>query len=370
MQAVPFSDLTSVLAPYREELNQAVCRVLESGRFVLGPEIEAFESEFARYCGATHCVGVGNGLDALSLILQALDIGPGDEVVVPAHTFIATWLAVSRLGATPVPVDVTEDGFNIDSGQIEAAISPRTRAIVVVHLYGQPVDMQPVLRLAKARGLYVVEDAAQAHGARYYGCPVGACGDAAAFSFYPGKNLGAAGDGGAVTTSDARIAERVRKLRNYGSSTKYHHEVHGMNSRLDEVQAAWLRVRLQHLDEENAMRRHTVLRYRHRLAGLNLMFPEAPTGVESVWHLLVIRHVERDLLQQTLRAKGIEALIHYPIPCHKQRAYEGRAWPVLPGAESLAREVLSLPMWAGMTDETVDRVADAVIGFTAVAHRA
>jgi dTDP-4-amino-4,6-dideoxygalactose transaminase len=306
--------------------------------------LAAFEQEFAAYCGARHCIGVANGLDALHLILRAYAIGPGDEVIVPSNTFIATWMAVSQTGATPVPVEPDERTHNINPEKIEAAVTPRTRAIMPVHLYGQPADMDPILAIAARHGLKVIEDAAQAHGARYKGRRTGALGDAAGFSFYPGKNLGALGDGGAITTQDDELAARLKKLRNYGSTVKYEHEVLGFNSRLDELQAAVLRVKLAGLDADNRARQVVANEYLRQLAGSGLTLPFVPDWAEPVWHLFVVRSANRDLLQRQLRESGVECLIHYPKPCHRQAAYQDQPWPPMALTERLQSEVLSLPM--------------------------
>ena len=345
--SVPFLDLVTPHAELGAELEAAFRRVLASGWYVLGSEVEAFESEFAAYCGAGHCVGVANGLEALTLALQGFGIGPGDEVIVPANTYIASWLAVTHAGATPVPIEPVESTHNLDPDRIAAAITPRTRAIMAVHLYGQPADMDPIVALARERGLKVIEDCAQAHGARYRGRRAGTLGDAAGWSFYPGKNLGALGDGGAVTTSDPDLADRVRVLRNYGSRVKYRNEVPGFNSRLDELQAALLRVKLTRLDDWNARRRELAAFYLRSLAATpGLVLPVVPSWAEPVWHLFVVRHPRRDAFQSELARRGIGTMVHYPIPPHRQEAYaslkigEGR----FPLAERLAVEVLSLPM--------------------------
>lgn len=364
MSGVAFLDLARVNRPHEGAIKRAVQRVIESGRYVLGQETEAFEREFADYCGVAHCVGVGNGLDALSLILRGYDIGPGDEVIVPSTTFIATWLAVSHAGATPVPVEPDERSCNLDPARIEAAITPRTRAIIAVHLYGQPADMEPICRLARRHGLHVIEDAAQAHGARYRGRRVGALGDAAAFSFYPGKNLGALGDAGAITTDDDLLAARVRKLRNYGSTLKYVHELAGVNSRLDEIQAAVLRTKLPHLDQENVARGNVAVQYLQALSGSGLKLPcpdpAGDAGGRSVWHLFVVRSARRDLLQAQLQQRGIGSLVHYPIACHQQAAYAGMRWPALPLAERWQHEVLSLPIAPYLEPDEVAAVVDAI----------
>lgn len=353
---VPFLDLHAAYAELREEIDQAVARVLESGWFLLGEELEAFESAWAQYCGTRYAVGVGNGLDALHLILRALDVGPGDEVLVPSHTFVATWLAVSQIGARPVPVEVDPATYNMDPERLEAAITPRTRAVIPVHLYGQPVDIDPILDLARRRGLRVVEDAAQAHGARYRGKRVGGLGDAAAWSFYPGKNLGALGDGGAVTTDDFEIADRIRRLRNYGSRVKYQHEIEGVNSRLDEIQAAVLRVRLGRLDEWNARRSAVAKVYREELSGTALVLPTVPAWAEPVWHLFVVRSELRDGFRSRLATAGVETLIHYPVPPHLQTCYArlGHSRGALPISESLASRVLSLPIGPHLQSDSLE----------------
>lgn len=343
---VPFLDLHAAYLELKPEIDAAIARVLESGWYILGPEVEAFEAEWAAYCEAQHAVGVANGLDALHLALLAMGVGPGDEVIVPSHTFIATWLAVSRCGATPVPVEPVEATYNIDPARIEAAITPRSKVILPVHLYGQPADLDPILAIARKHGLRVLEDAAQAHGARYKGSRIGAHGDAVAWSFYPGKNLGALGDGGAVTTNDSEIADRIRVLRNYGSRVKYVNEVKGFNSRLDPIQAAVLRVKLRVLDEWNGRRSRFAQQYLEGLSGSGLVLPQAPAWADPVWHLFVVRHPEREAMLERLNKSGIGALIHYPIPAHLQDAYaelqlnEG----TFPVAEKLAKEVVSLPM--------------------------
>jgi len=339
-----FLNLKRANAPHEAAIQLAIQGVLDSGWYILGKETEAFESEFAAYCGAKHCIGVANGLDALSLILRASDIGAGDEVIVPSNTFIATWLAVSQVGATPVPVDPDSSTHNMDPGLLESVLSTRTRAIIPVHLYGQPADMSPINSFARKHGLLVVEDAAQAHGAEYCGKRAGVLGDAAGFSFYPGKNLGALGDAGAITTNDTALADRLRKLRNYGSSIKYCHEFQGVNSRLDEVQAAVLRVKLPHLDSENARRRELAGQYRQGLASSKLILPEALPYVDPVWHLFVIRTAHRNALHAALRAANIGCMVHYPTACHLQAAYANRTWPKLPVAERFQHEVLSLPL--------------------------
>lgn len=359
---IPFLDLKSTNLELEAEFHDALQRVLESGWLILGNEVSTFEAEYARYCNATACVGVANGLDALGLTLRAMDIGPGDEVIVPSNTYIATWLAVSQVGATPVPVEPLPTTYNIDHNQIETAITPRTKAIIPVHLYGQPADMDPILVIARKHGLRVLEDGAQAHGARYKGQRLGAHGDATAWSFYPGKNLGAIGDAGAVTTNDSALADRIRVLRNYGSRVKYHNEVIGYNSRLDELQAALLRVKLRNLDKWNSRREEIARQYLSAFAGANLILPYVPDWATPVWHLFVVRHGRRDVFKERLEERGVATMVHYPIPPHLQPAYAPLKLAVgsLPISETLHQEVLSLPMGPSMTDEQVAAVVEAV----------
>ncbi|MBC7994579.1 MAG: DegT/DnrJ/EryC1/StrS family aminotransferase [Rhizobacter sp.] len=359
---IEFLSLKRVNAPHEAGIRQAIQRVIDSGWYILGQETEAFEREFAEYCGAKHCISVANGLDALHLVLRAYDIGAGDEVIVPSNTFIATWLAVSQAGATPVPVEPDAGTFNLDPALIEAAITPRTRAIMPVHLYGQPADMDPINAIARKHGLRVIEDAAQAHGARYKGKRAGSLGDAAGFSFYPGKNLGALGDGGAITTSDDTLAATLRKMRNYGSSVKYRHDIPGVNSRLDEMQAAVLRVKLSHLDSENATRRALAAEYLQALRGGPVVLPTVLADTEPVWHLMVVQSEQREALQAQLTRREVGSMVHYPIACHQQKAYAGSAWPALPIAERLQHQVLSLPISPYLTSAEVRTVADAVRG--------
>lgn len=355
---VPFLDLKNLHTDMRQELRDAFERVLDSGWFILGKEVEAFEAEFASYCGVRHCVGVGNGLDALHLILKAYGIGPGHEVIVPSNTFIATWLAVSYVGATPIPVEPDERTYNIDPAGIEAAMTPRTKAIIPVHLYGYTADLDAINGVAARYGIPVIEDAAQAHGAVYKGKRTGALGNAAAFSFYPGKNLGALGDGGAITTNDADLAERVRVLRNYGSSVKYHNEVKGCNSRLDELQAALLRVKLKRLDAWNQSRRRVAEKYLAALTDCDLILPFSEDPGRHVWHLFVVRCRRRQDLLNRLASAGVGAMIHYPIPPHLQGAYKdlGYSTGAFPMAERIHAEVLSLPMGPHIQEDQVDCV--------------
>jgi dTDP-4-amino-4,6-dideoxygalactose transaminase len=362
VRPVRFLDLGQAYRELKPELDAAVARVLESGWYLLGQELSAFEVEYAAATGAAHCVGVANGLDALILSLEALEIGAGHEVIVPANTYIATWLAVSAVGATPVPVEPIPGLWNLDPALVEAAITPRTRAILPVHLYGQPAELDPILRLAAARGLTVVEDAAQAHGATYRGRPIGAHGDLVAWSFYPGKNLGAFGDGGAVTTRDPGLADRIRVLRNYGSRVKYRNEVKGKNSRLDEIQAAVLRVKLRCLPAWNARRERVAARYLKALEGLpGLVLPRLAPDRTSAWHLFVVEVEGRDALQARLREQGVETLVHYPVPPHRSQAYEQDGpWPPLPLTEAAAARILSLPIGPHLSDEEQGRVIEAL----------
>ncbi len=359
---VPFLDLKSPYAELKDALDEAVARVMSSGWYIGGPEVERFEADYAAYCGAAQCIGVANGLDALHLTLRAMDIGAGDEVIVPSNTFIATWLAVSQCGATAVPVEPVEATYNIDPALIEAAITPRTRAIMPVHLYGQPADLDPILNIARKHGLRVIEDAAQAHGATYQGRRVGSQGDAVAWSFYPGKNLGTMGDGGAVTTDDPQLAERIRMLGNYGSRTKYVNEVRGYNSRLDPIQAAVLTVKLAHLDAWNARRGAIAAQYLTELADTGLTLPYVPNWASPVWHLFVVRHPGRDALQRRMNEAGIGTLIHYPIPPHDQTAYAEAALAPdgFPLATAMAQQVLSLPVGPHQTAEQTERVIATV----------
>ena len=333
------------------------------GASILGRELEDFEREFAAYCGSRHAIGVGSGLDALTLALQARGIGPGDEVITAANTFIATALAVSRVGATPVLADCDERDFNLDPDAMEKAITPRTRAVIPVHLYGQLASIDAILDVARRRHLFVLEDAAQAHGAAKEGRHAGSFGDAGAYSFYPAKNLGAFGDGGLVVTDDDRLAAHIRMLRDYGQRKKYQHEVVGTNSRLDTLQAAVLRVKLPALDRRNEARRAAADGYRRRLSRLPLVLPRPPEErSRHVYHLYVVRVASRDQVQQRLAAAGIRTGIHYPQPIHFQEAYRhlGVGPGTYPVAERLAGEVLSLPMFPSLTDEQIDRVGSAL----------
>lgn len=353
--AVPFLDLKAMHAPIAGALRQVFDDAIERSHWILGPALDEFEAAFAAYCERKHCIGVANGLDALHLILRGYGIGEGDEVIVPAHTFIATWLAVSHAGATPVPVEVDPATGNLDPTKLAAALSPRTRAVMPVHLYGQPADIDAVRDAVRAalgdRPIRIIEDAAQAHGARLHGRVAGSLGDAAGFSFYPGKNLGALGDGGAIVTNDDELAAAVRKLRNYGSVVKYQHELVGWNSRLDELQAAFLSVKLRQLAAWTRARRDAAAAYREGLAGLpGLTLPSVIEGAAPVWHLFVVRSKQRDALQAHLTRRGIGTMIHYPTPPHLQPAYRGLGFTAgaFPVAEAWAAEALSLPLWPGV----------------------
>lgn len=360
---VPFLDLGATYRELKDEIDAAVARVLDSGWYILGEEVESFESEFASYCGAKNAIGVANGLDALVLALRAVGVGAGDEVIVPSNTFIASWLAISAVGAVPVPVEPDPHTFNMGEAGLENALSARTKAIMPVHLYGQPADLDPIVKFARANGLAVVEDAAQAHGAEYKQKRIGGHGDIACWSFYPGKNLGAFGDGGAVTTNDNDLAERVRLLRNYGSQEKYLHVEKGVNSRLDTMQAAILRVKLRHLDEWNNRRRKIAKTYLEALSKSDLRLPMVPQWANPVWHLFVVQSDERDALQQRLSSAGIATLIHYPVPPHEQKAYAdmGMRPGQFPIAESMAKSALSLPIGPHLSAEAAEAVVDAIM---------
>jgi dTDP-3-amino-3,4,6-trideoxy-alpha-D-glucose transaminase len=352
----PFLDLRPATEEVRAEIDEAIARVLDSGRYVLGPEVEAFEREFAAHCGARHCVGVASGLDALTLMLRALGIGEGDEVIVPSNTYIATWLAVSAAGARPVPAEPDPETHNLDPERAAAAVTARTRAILAVHLYGQRADMTALAEVAERRGLHLLADAAQAHGIRYEGY-------SSAFSFYPTKNLGALGDAGAVVTDDVALAEKIRVLGNYGSREKYFHDTRGVNSRMDPIQAAVLRVKLGRLNAWNERRRQIAARYLEVLEGIpDLALPRVPSGTDAVWHVFPVLHAERDWLARQLEQAGVGTLIHYPVPPHLSDAYGdlGFRRGDFPIAEQIAREELSLPLHPHLTDEQIEEVAGSV----------
>jgi dTDP-4-amino-4,6-dideoxygalactose transaminase len=373
---VPFVDLPAQYRSIKAEVDAAIQRVLDTSAFILGREVEEFERAFAEYVGARECVGVSNGTAAIQLALQACGVGPGDEVVVPANTFFATAEAVSTAGARPVFVDCDPATCNIDAGKIEEVITRRTRAVIPVHLYGQPADLDAVFEVAGRHDLLVIEDAAQAHGARYKGERVGARGLAGCFSFYPGKNLGAYGEGGAVVTNDAGLARRLRMLRDHGSEQKYRHELVGYNSRLEGIQGAVLGVKLGHLDEWNALRRRHAARYRELLAPLAaagaLVLPQEAGYAEHVYHLFVVQTEARDALQRHLSAAGVQTGIHYPVPVHLQPAYaaHGHKGGDFPNAESQSARVLSLPMYAELAERQLSYVADALADFYAGASAA
>ncbi|RCS31730.1 DegT/DnrJ/EryC1/StrS family aminotransferase [Rhodanobacter denitrificans] len=364
---VPFLDLGAINARHADELKAAAARVIDSGWYIMGEELAAFEREFAAWCGVRHAVGVGNGLDALSLILRGYlqlgALGEGDEVIVPGNTFIASFLAISENRLVPVPVEPDPRSFNLDPACVAAAIGPRTRAIMAVHLYGQLADMSALAALARRHRLLLIEDAAQAHGAARDGRKAGAFGDAAAFSFFPAKNLGALGDGGAVVTADARLAQRVTALRNYGSEVKYRHLFQGVNSRLDEIQAAMLRVKLRHLDEDVAWRRRVARRYRDGIRHPQIRLPQVAQEEQHAWHLFVVRCSHRDALQRHLLAHGIHSQVHYPVPPHRQPAYPDLHDRRLPLTERLHEEVLSLPMGPTLGGDAVERVIEACQAF-------
>ena len=360
---VPFLNLSRLNNEIQEKLDIAYKRVVSSGWFIMGPELEAFEAEFSEYSEVKYCIGVGNGMEALHLILKAYDIGQGDEVIVPSNTFIATWLAVSQCGAKPIPVEPSIDTHNINPTLIEEAITPYTRAIMPVHLYGQPADMDLINKLAAKYGLVVIEDAAQAQGAKYKYRKVGSLGNAAGVSFYPGKNLGALGDGGAVLTNNKEIANKVRHLRNYGSTIKYHHKISGYNSRLDELQAAFLRVKLSVLDDWNNRRKKIANTYTQLIDGKKFCLPFVPDYADPVWHLFVIRHAHRDALQNYLKQKGIDTVIHYPIPPHRQSCYPDYAKHKLPIAEMLAEDLLSLPMSPDLQVHEIEKICKTLRDF-------
>lgn len=364
---VPFQDFRAPYHELREEFDAAYHRFMESGWFVLGKETAAFEEEYAAYCNAAHCVGVANGLDALHLALRALEVGPGDEVIVPSNTYIATWLAVTQVGAVPVPVEPDPTTFNIDPERIEEGITPKTKVILAVNLYGQPCDYDPILTIARKHGLKVVIDNAQAQGACYKGRRVGGIAEIECHSFYPSKNLGAYGEAGAVTTNDADLTDKVSVLRNYGSRVRYHNEIQGYNSRIDELQAAFLRVKLRKLDEWNSRRSAIAGQYLSQLSAFNFeLLPPVPEWAAPVWHLFVVRHPQRDALQTHLAERGIQTIIHYPIPPHLSGAYSDPSLlaPVsCPLAEQLANEVLSLPIGPHMPLTDVGEVCRAIHEF-------
>ena len=359
---IPFVSFRPMEKELNKELNEAFERVFARSWYIEGSEDEAFEKSFAEFCGVQYCVGVGNGLDALMLILKALGIGESDEVIVPSNTYIATALAATYVGAVPVFVEPDIRTFNIDPDLLEQAVTSKTKAIIPVHLYGQACDMDPIMRIAREKGLYVVEDCAQAHGATYKGKKVGSFGDAAGFSFYPGKNLGALGDAGAVVTDNRELAEKVRVLGNYGSDYKYHHIYKGNNSRLDELQAAFLAAKLPHLERMNEERRRIARRYSEGIKNPKVITPFVPDDCVPVWHIYGIRCAERDALEKALNEKGIGTNKHYPIPMHLQECYKDLKIHkgALPVSEEISATELSIPMYYGLTDEEIDYIIDAI----------
>lgn len=363
---VKFLDLGKHHAPLRAAIDAAMREVIDTSAFILGKQVGEFEQAFAAYCGAKHCIGVASGTDALHLILRGLGIGPGDEVILPANTFIATALAVEFAGATVRLVDVEEETYNINPAKIEAAITSKTKAILPVHLCGRMANMRTITAIAKAHGLHLIEDACQAHGAKQGDTRAGSFGVAAAFSFYPGKNIGAFGDGGAITTNDEVLAEKIRKLRNYGQKIKHRHEFVGFNSRLDTLQAAVLKIKLLHLDAANALRAQHAERYRKLLAGTSVRVPTAASPGEHVYHLFMIRHPQRDMLATFLKERGIETAVHYPFPIHLMPAFAhlGKERGSFPVAEQLCAEILSLPMYPELTNAEITRVASAIREFS------
>ncbi len=369
---IPFLDLREAYWELKPEIDEAISRILNSGTYILGFEVEEFEAEWAAYCEVDYAIGVGNGLDALTLALRALDIGPGDEVIVPSNTYIATWLAVSSVGAKPVPVEPDSQTYNIDPTKIETAITSRTRAILPVHLYGQPVDLDPVIDIAHHYKLYVIEDAAQAHGALYKGRKIGGHGDIVCWSFYPSKNLGALGDAGAITTNNSKLAKRVALLRNYGSKEKYINNEPGVNSRMDPIQAAILRVKLGVLEAWTDRRHKVAAIYSECLKDVGLILPYKQSYSEVVWHLYVVRTPVRKMLQDRLAEAGIETLIHYPIPPHRQNAYAalGIESEELPITNELAAQILSLPIGPHLDEVHAKKVASMIRGILTSQNKA
>lgn len=372
MTKVPFQDFRAGYEELRAELDEAYRRFVESGWYVLGKEVSGFEEEYGAYCEASYCVGVGNGLDALHLALRAVGCSSGDEVIVASNTYIATWLAVTQAGATVVPVEPDEKTYNLDPQLIEQAITPNTKVVMATNLYGQPCDYDAIRAVADRHGLLFLVDNAQAQGARYKGRRVGGLADVECHSFYPSKNLGALGEAGAITTNNSGVADRVKVLRNYGSRVRYHNEVAGYNSRLDELQAAFLRVKLRHLDEWNARRTKIAEFYLSQMASLSpqLVIPFVPTWADPVWHLFVIRHPDRDALQKHLEAAGVQTLIHYPVPAHLSGAYGylGLKKGALPVCETISSEVLSLPIGPQIEPAQAREVVNAVREFESALH--
>lgn len=365
MNEIPIVDLKKQYQSIQIELDEALKRVITKGIYILGDEVSAFEDEFAKYCNASHAVGVASGTDALTLSLLSCDVKAGDEVIAPSHTAVATIAAIEMTGAKPVLVDIDIERYTLDPHQVEKAITDKTRAIIPVHLYGCPADLTPILQIARQRNIFVIEDCAQAHGAKYQGQRAGSHGDIAAFSFYPTKNLGAFGDGGMIITNDSSLAEKAKLLRQYGWKSRYVSEVKGMNSRLDELHAAMLRVKLKYLDAWNARRRDLANLYMALLQNTEIVLPMQPKDCEHVFHQFLIRHSKRDALKEYLKEKGIHTLIHYPVPVHLQPAYENLGYVLgsLPLTEKVADEVLSLPMYPELTEEQVKFVCKCIIEF-------
>lgn len=359
---IPYLNLQPLHDSIKEELRQAYENVLDSNWFIMGEQLEAFEKEYANYCGTRYCIGVGNGLDALHLILRGYGIGKGDEVILPANTFIATVLAVSYSGARPVLVDCDENSYNINPALVEHKITKHTKAIIAVHLYGKVADMESLRRISKTYNLKLIEDAAQAHGAVYKENKVGNLADAAGFSFYPGKNLGALGDGGAITTNDEELVEKIYALRNYGSIEKYHHKYLGFNSRLDEMQAAFLRVKLKYLDEWTKQRRILATKYIEEISNDKYKLSSVEKQEENVWHIFPFFSKERTKIQKELEENKIQTVIHYPIPIHLQESYKmlGYSYGDFPITERISKEELSLPLWIGMKKETISYISQII----------
>lgn len=364
MMKVPFASFKPLHEKLKKDIFHEFEEVYDNSWFINGSKVEEFESNFAQYCGSKYCIGCGNGLEAIELILKGYGIGQGDEVIVCAHTFIASALAISKAGATPVLVEPNEDYCLINPDKIEEKITEKTKAIVAVQLYGQACDMDKINQIAKKHDLKVIEDAAQAHGALYNGNRVGSLADAAAFSFYPGKNLGALGDAGAVVTKDSKLAQSVREYANYGASVKYHHNVKGTNSRLDEIQAAFLNTKLKYLDETNDFRKQVAQQYLESINNPEIILPQVALNNDHVWHVFVVRTEQRNELQKYLEEKGIQTVIHYPIPIHKQLAYRELNNMKFPIAEDIANSVLSLPMYYGMSDSEIEYVIDTINSFS------
>ncbi|MFL0165532.1 DegT/DnrJ/EryC1/StrS family aminotransferase [Candidatus Clostridium helianthi] len=357
---VPFLNFKPMHNEIKDEILDVFEKIYDNNWFILGPYVEAFEKEFSKYCGANYCISCGNGLDALSIILRGYDIGEGDEVIVPANTYIATALAVSYVGAKVILVEPDINTFNIDVTKIEAAITKKTKAIIAVHLYGRPAEIDKIKPLCKKYNLKLIEDSAQAHGAIYNGQKAGNLGDAAGFSFYPGKNLGALGDGGAILTNDKELAEKVRAIRNYGSKIKYYNEYKGVNSRLDEIQAGYLSIKLKSLDKWNSYRQKVAKVYLEKITNNKLILPNIDLETDSIWHVFALRTEFRDELVAYLNSHGISTVIHYPIPIHLQKAYKELGYKEgdFPLAESISKTVLSIPIWYGMTNEEINYVID------------